>query len=648
MLEFENSKNFDRTKSIRIGLYQLITKDQLKQIFESYSIEWDKTEILFKRELNKIQFIYLICSSNEEAKKLYNEREKIYKTNENFDFNISSILDSLNNLIDYLKSKINESENSEKKFHMENFGLLAFPPPGIILNKKELKKKIPKKDLINKEISKIIENSLKLNNADFLLLNPLNQITRENYYNYILVGFRSIEDLNKFYFIQPFLNCLVFHKFTHLIIFPFYRIKEIHVKELCLICPKLRDFGCCYDLCSLCCTLQKENAIKIKLEEHLQLECNHISENHNNTSKETLDINQKNKKEKYRKSNEKERKSKKKRDKLNKIDYNNSIRDIEICSELNHKNEIKEGLYNIFLCKICKEKIIDKYLICKYNLCNKCCCRNFHFKKVCLVHNKYSIYQITLYEFFQKIDSKNNNLNCNEKDNKKEISEMNCDDENSKIFDLQNFRNFVYFYNYRLTIIKLRISEALKNSNFSFFRPIHDRENTRFMLDMNREFQTVIDHVSLIRSNPIKITDRFYKIFTYQNEKLVRKKYDNFATVEGFDFNGEFFIEYDYHKSSLSKIDNTNNRNLCNSSTRNTNINIEQNNKEEINLNFPKINQLTYDNQDMVLQKNFTFEDEVNKKYIENKSFDKRIEVDMDIIEEDYNIYLKNSSNLFG
>ena len=45
-------------------------------------------------------------------------------------------------------------------------------------------------------------------------------------------------------------------------------------------------------------------------------------------------------------------------------------------------------------------------------------------------------------------------------------------------------------------------------------------------------------------------THEMYKIFTYQNEKLIKKTYEEFETLEGFDANGDFFMEYDFNSST--------------------------------------------------------------------------------------------------
>lgn len=79
ILEFEHRKSFDRSVTIRVCLKQRLNQKEIEKIFESYEILWDKTQFLFRKGVEKIQFLYLICKSNLEAKKIYDDRTKIIK-----------------------------------------------------------------------------------------------------------------------------------------------------------------------------------------------------------------------------------------------------------------------------------------------------------------------------------------------------------------------------------------------------------------------------------------------------------------------------------------------------------------------------------------------------------------------------------------
>jgi hypothetical protein len=110
-----------------------------------------------------------------------------------------------------------------------------------------------------------------------------------------------------------------------------------------------------------------------------------------------------------------------------------------------------------------------------------------------------------------------------------------------------SFSAFVENYQLKLSTIKLKLVENMKNSDFTWYRPIHDTNLTRLMQDMNRELFIVMDNPNFKREAPLKLNDKMYKLFTFQSEQISRKNYSAFYTNEGFDPNGEFHVDYNFN-----------------------------------------------------------------------------------------------------
>jgi len=101
-----------------------------------------------------------------------------------------------------------------------------------------------------------------------------------------------------------------------------------------------------------------------------------------------------------------------------------------------------------------------------------------------------------------------------------------------------------------LSEYKLTLINNLKSGEFSFFKPIGNTDITRLMVDMNKELMIVMDNPNFKRESNLKINDKMYKVFTFQNQELTKKKYSNFSTSEGFDEGGQYFLEYDFSKQN--------------------------------------------------------------------------------------------------
>ena len=156
---------------------------------------------------------------------------------------------------------------------------------------------------------------------------------------------------------------------------------------------------------------------------------------------------------------------------------------------------------------------------------------------------------------------------------------------------------FIQQYTLKRSINKLKIINSLRNSDFSWFKPIHDTNVTRMMLDMNKELTIIMDNASYKREQPLRINDKMYKVFTYQIEKPIFQSYNKFSTEECFDENGDYFIEYNFdqkdieHNKTMSEKFNNNilNSNFNNNYTNSLNKNDIINSKNYYNiLDIPK------------------------------------------------------------
>ena len=441
LFEFEQHlKNFDKTKTIRLTLRKRITKLELKTMFEEegYKIDWENLEIKFKESVGKIQYVYLPCTSNEEAKRLYEDRSKIIKKFEKFDISIQSLMEDFSNII----SRVSNVYTS---------CLLVVPISNIVKNYK----KIPQKSERNKKFSELIEKVLGIDSSQYTLSNCNNMLGSEFLsYDYFVITFQSKEMVEKLYNLQPFYDAVIVHKLTHLKFFPHLRNKSISWRNLCLNCMNEKNPECFYDLCKNCCVKQS-NFIKTLIEKKTLTPCP--------------------------------------------------------CSR---GMVLPEGEGK---CPICKQNNISD--ICFNKLCEDCCKIQIMPEKSCYYH---SIKNKSVFLDFM------NSFKTNPD-------------------------NFIKYYEGRKSVIKMKIMNYLRNGDFTWFRPINDTNVTRLMLDMNKELMIIMDNPNYKREGPLKINDKMYKVFTYQNEKEKLKKFDNYYAEEGFDEKGDFYIEYDFTMGKAHK-----------------------------------------------------------------------------------------------
>ena len=434
-------RNFDRTRTVRVSIRKRITKHAIKEIFEEnggYEIDWDNIEIKFNTGINKIQYLYLICKSNESAKKLYEDKSKLTKKFEKFDLGIQCLMQDMKSIIDSCNNLFTSC-------------LLCVPCSNLVKN---FKKNFPQKSERNKKFVELIENTLNIDHSCFTIKNCPNLISNEFIsYDYYIVTFNSKELMEKFYYSQPFYECVIVHKLTHLTFFPVLRNKcGINWRNMCINCIQNKNENCYFDLCSECCNKQQ-----CYLKELIA----------------------------------------------------NKIGECPCKASFNSAAPVSLNDDNNKLCEVCKSK---QYMPnCQNHLCDECCLAQLTPYNICYIHN-----------------AKVNNVYFKQKLNVASQYEV------------------IYNIEHRKSILKLTLMNCLRNGDFSFFRPIADTNLTRLMLDMNKELMIIMDNPNYKREGPLKINDKMYKVFTYQNEKPITKTYDSFKTEEAFDEKGDFYIEYDF------------------------------------------------------------------------------------------------------
>jgi hypothetical protein len=248
MLEFEHRKNFERSLTLRLAIRQRISKFELQNIFEGYKylINWDNCEFLFRKGIEKIQFIYLPCISNEAAQTIYSKRSDIIKKNK-LDISVHTLMDDIENIFNMCKENI---------ISIESACLIIIPETSSASSKR-----VPEKKKRLETICKLVEGNLNILPLQYKLIQCKNNITQQPSHDYFLLGLDNKEDLDKLYTLQPFNELILIHKLVHPLFVPILR-KE-NYKNFCLNCFNAKSDKCIHDLCEQCCIkqLRSENPI---------------------------------------------------------------------------------------------------------------------------------------------------------------------------------------------------------------------------------------------------------------------------------------------------------------------------------------------------------------------------------------------------
>lgn len=202
MNQFENEKNFDRKKTLRLTFRKTIRRYELEKAFESYEIDWSKMEIYFNPMTLRMQYVYIVAANNEEARKILANKHLISHKFENSDVEVKALSNDINKTFEYFDEP-------------ENVCCVIKPESNL-----EVVYELPHSEELLKKLSALIQAILQLDYNQFTLEPDVNPITGEPDYNRLFVGLPNRTYVNRLYEAQPYFGALVCHKLTHVQICP--------------------------------------------------------------------------------------------------------------------------------------------------------------------------------------------------------------------------------------------------------------------------------------------------------------------------------------------------------------------------------------------------------------------------------------------
>lgn len=86
MYHFEENMDFDKTKTLRILFRKSPRKHDIEQTFAKENITWSETKLFYHYSAMRIQYVYLVFASQQDAQRVYAERH-IYELKMGTHFN---------------------------------------------------------------------------------------------------------------------------------------------------------------------------------------------------------------------------------------------------------------------------------------------------------------------------------------------------------------------------------------------------------------------------------------------------------------------------------------------------------------------------------------------------------------------------------
>ena len=71
---FEETQQFDRSRTLRIHCRKLVRKHDLDKAFEGVDIDWNNLKIYHHYEAHRIEYVYLVCGSQMVAQKILEDK----------------------------------------------------------------------------------------------------------------------------------------------------------------------------------------------------------------------------------------------------------------------------------------------------------------------------------------------------------------------------------------------------------------------------------------------------------------------------------------------------------------------------------------------------------------------------------------------
>jgi hypothetical protein len=234
MYNFEEAQDFDRKRTIKLTMRRMVKKYDLEKMFKDFAVDLGKVEIFYNPYTHRMQCLYLVCKTAEEAKRVLQNKHLILGKLGREGVKI----EALSNNIGKSCSMFSEPEN---------VCALITPPSNL-----EVVEELPKGEDLLTQIYNLVQVVTQLEIVQFSLETDSNPITGERDYRHIFVTLPGRQYVDRIYEAQPFFGCLVVHKLTHSSITPFTKYSN----EVCLTCPNDRHPKNIRDMCLDCAAMQ--------------------------------------------------------------------------------------------------------------------------------------------------------------------------------------------------------------------------------------------------------------------------------------------------------------------------------------------------------------------------------------------------------
>lgn len=235
LYNYEESKEFDRKRTVRLTMRRMVKKYDLEKMFKDFHVDLNRVDIFYNPYTHRMQYLYLQCRNHEEAKRVMQNKHIIVSKSGRDDIKI----DALPNNVGKAYQTFREPENTV---------VLITPPSSL-----EVVEELPKAEELITQIQNLIQVVTQLDVTQFTVETDSNPITGEKDYRHIFINLPNRTFVDRIYEAQPFFGCLVCHKLTHPQITPFLR----YASDVCLMCNNEKTAGNLMDMCVDCCSKQK-------------------------------------------------------------------------------------------------------------------------------------------------------------------------------------------------------------------------------------------------------------------------------------------------------------------------------------------------------------------------------------------------------
>lgn len=259
MYLFEQKRDFDITRTLRVFCRKLIRKHDIVKAFEDCNADLDNLVVYYHPTAARIQCVYITFASPNEARRVYENRD-IYesKLSNNFLFTTFRKCDLKNTGKYDVKISVlgtNLYKIAEKMPNAAN--TLAIIRPITTL---EVVDVLPAGPEYIKSLVHLINGVTQLDEERFVIKEDRNPLTGEPEYQHVFVTLPSKQDVDRLYQAQPYFGCLIAHKLSHIQICSYLRYNPAQ----CLMCSSKKNPSCIHDMCQDCCARQKFGTLVCK------------------------------------------------------------------------------------------------------------------------------------------------------------------------------------------------------------------------------------------------------------------------------------------------------------------------------------------------------------------------------------------------